>query len=451
MVAAGSVLFAAEAVRRVACFLPPIMEHDKEAFQPHYDSEGGAGTPSREKTPASPPGAGLLREREPPRKKKKERRSAQEERMDRLLDGLDNMKDFMATMAESMKTLGSSVSRPRSPNRDPDMSVRSRSASHTHHARGHRDIPENGDGEHQQSPQRQDTGAHDMSLSDPESGDDMDLEGAQWALLATVGKSGDKPTEKPLAAADNLLADISQEFEQEAEGPALNTQLASFVNKTWSDKLPENKIDEKEKHYVRPENTHRLQVPKVNPKIWRQMGHRHKGQDLAMQRAQRALVKGAIPVAILANSLLESRKNEEVSDADKLIRLATDSLALLGHASRELSVRRRDAIRPALNTDYAVLCSNQIPIGTEMLFGDDLPKNMRDIKDACVITKQVSRTPTKFSGKGTRAGSSHRPYGGQSYGAGNWQRGPFLEKGPRHDPPGKRKWGKPNGKRGRRN
>jgi hypothetical protein len=49
------------------------------------------------------------------------------------------------------------------------------------------------------------------------------------------------------------------------------------------------------------------------------------------------------------------------SDLDRkaTVRKATDAIALLGHASQELSARRKEAIRPALISTNIGLCVNK--------------------------------------------------------------------------------------------
>lgn len=64
---------------------------------------------------------------------------------------------------------------------------------------------------------------------------------------------------------------------------------------------------------------------------------------------------------------------------DELISSHTGALALLGLVQYELSLKRRDAIRPSLNKDYTGLCSQNVPV-TSLLFGDDLQQQLNTIK-----------------------------------------------------------------------
>ena len=73
----------------------------------------------------------------------------------------------------------------------------------------------------------------------------------------------------------------------------------------------------------------------------------------------------------------------------KIISSLTDSLALLGHATYDLSLRRRDIMRPSINEGLRALCSQQIPV-TEFLFGDDVHGSLKTVKNATILPAQLS-------------------------------------------------------------
>ena len=53
-------------------------------------------------------------------------------------------------------------------------------------------------------------------------------------------------------------------------------------------------------------------------------------------------------------------------------------LAVLGHAFVDLSHHRREASKPTLDKEFAALCSEQVPVTTN-LFGDDLQTECNNI------------------------------------------------------------------------
>ena len=89
----------------------------------------------------------------------------------------------------------------------------------------------------------------------------------------------------------------------------------------------------------------------------------------------------------------------------------TDALALLGHRQYELSLKRREAIRPSLKKEYAALCSQNVPV-TSLLFGNDFQQQLNNIKASNKIS-QASGNVNKLQKadyKGSFSGSGkHRP------------------------------------------
>ena len=86
---------------------------------------------------------------------------------------------------------------------------------------------------------------------------------------------------------------------------------------------------------------------------------------------------------------------KELLDLNKLITSNIDALALLGHVSHEMSLKRWDAIRPHLKKDYASLCASLLPI-TIFLFGDDLQAQLNNIRASSRIGQAVTGEQNSF-------------------------------------------------------
>ena len=73
-----------------------------------------------------------------------------------------------------------------------------------------------------------------------------------------------------------------------------------------------------------------------------------------MASIQRAIVKAGTQ---LAEILLTTPSGPTGPDLGKLLTMNADAVTLLGHATHQLSMHQRQAIKPFLNKEYAILCS----------------------------------------------------------------------------------------------
>ena len=86
----------------------------------------------------------------------------------------------------------------------------------------------------------------------------------------------------------------------------------------------------------------------------------------------------------MTDSLLELRAKESSSDTERSktfgqpISGNADALTLLGNLHIDLSLHRRELIKPHLKRECGALCSTRTPI-TNFLFGDDLQEQLSNI------------------------------------------------------------------------
>ena len=78
-----------------------------------------------------------------------------------------------------------------------------------------------------------------------------------------------------------------------------------------------------------------------------------------------------------------------LQNGNDLLQLATDALALFANANSELNQRRREFIKPDLHDEYKHLCSSSLAI-TDQLFGDDLPKQVKELTEVNRVGKKLS-------------------------------------------------------------
>ncbi|PFX17002.1 hypothetical protein AWC38_SpisGene18697 [Stylophora pistillata] len=117
------------------------------------------------------------------------------------------------------------------------------------------------------------------------------------------------------------------------------------------------------------------------------------------QHVQKSLTKGVIVVVSEVNKLMGNSETQKEDTVSALM----DGVLLSENANQELNYRRRELMMPQLNTNYRHLCSPSNPATAE-LFGDDLPKAVKDTSDT-----------NRLSSKLTKDGSSHHSKSSQQH------------------------------------
>ena len=190
---------------------------------------------------------------------------------------------------------------------------------------------------------------------------------------------------------DDIFHGIDDSFSTtNAVGAPVKTKLAEKVNARFRTSLNHDKIKEKQAAYLRPENCGNLVVPRCNDEIWKRLNHFQRRKDMKLANTQRAITASATAIIQMTEALLQCVKNKGDLNMPTLISKATDALALMGHASHELSFRRREQMAVVLKKEYAGLISPSISV-TDSLFGDDLSKTMRDLKQTSYISREAGR------------------------------------------------------------
>jgi len=207
--------------------------------------------------------------------------------------------------------------------------------------------------------------------------------------------SEDKTPEKPAEDEDNVLAELSKIYDSEgAVSDPVSSQLANLVDKMVKTMLSEDNAKEKLGKYNRPQNCENLVSTRVNPEIWAKMRSSSKSRDLKMQKIETSMLKSMHPIISLTDKLLALKskpQNISKEDVSCFLRFTLDSLTLMSHSVYEANLVRRELIRPDLNEHYKQLCSSQTPI-SKFLFGDDLPKAVKEISETNKVSQRVSHS-----------------------------------------------------------
>ena len=239
-------------------------------------------------------------------------------------------------------------------------------------------------------------------------------------ILGTESKESDDDEE--------LLKEIEQEYDcTDKTGLDVNKNLANISNKRYTGKLTENKLKEKLELYARPGNCEKLKAPEVNHEIWGKLKTPQKTRDLRMANVQKTVIKATVAVAEVTNELLQKKSSAAI------IRKLTDSIALMGHATYELSLRRRDLMRPSINKELRSLCNQQIPV-TDQLFGNDVQNSLKTIKECNKIANnyctQAQGSEHKRYNNGYKPFLGHRKDHGYKYN----KKKPWYNKGKKENP-----------------
>ena len=136
-------------------------------------------------------------------------------------------------------------------------------------------------------------------------------------------------------------------------------------------------------------------MPKVNLELWHDLSKESKSKDLGLQELQKGIVKASQPIIQLSDSALKARKDKSSMDPNDLLSLLADAVTFLGHASFRTSLKRREFLKPDIARPYQSVCNKSNAI-TTCLFGDELPKHIKEIGEVNKISRKGSGRPTSI-------------------------------------------------------
>ena len=170
-----------------------------------------------------------------------------------------------------------------------------------------------------------------------------------------------------------------------------------------------------------------ITVTRVNSEIWQSLNSFRKKADLRLANLQQAFQKATFATLTNADKLL---RITDLSGPTKkeLLTSSIDIVALLGHVASEISLLRREQMKPALKPQYHALCSSETKASAKFLFGEDLAKQVRDVKETHRIGNMVGSFKGHNHGYRRDAWSTKRESHNKS---GSNAKPPFLGKGTR--------------------
>ena len=204
-------------------------------------------------------------------------------------------------------------------------------------------------------------------------------------------KSGAEEEEE-LMSLDVFLESIDSSTSMTApKGPPILPKLATLVNDRFRTELETGQRMQIKGKYMVPEKCNELFWPPVSEHIWNPLKADAKGVDRALVAMQDTLVVASGAIATSLNDLLLSRDNTKPLEHKVVATRLFDVITLLGSICKELSYRRKEALRPYLTSDFKYAC-NRSTKPKKFLFGNDISKTMQEIK---TMGKIVQNSPQR--------------------------------------------------------
>ena len=216
------------------------------------------------------------------------------------------------------------------------------------------------------------------------------------------------PTSVPASAEASITEKFLEDFESildssEATGENLQPKLAEIANKRRGRKMAPDKLKELISKHLTPANCTEMIIPRVNLEIWAQMKGHKRRTDLRVTNIQQLLQKTIVPILQSGDAIFKTPSGLADSVKKELVTHNIDAVALLGHATNELSLLRREQIKPTLKPEHYPICNTDIP-NYQLLFGDDLAKRVREAQDTSKLANKLCSTAKTQPRTGSRYG-----------------------------------------------
>lgn len=175
---------------------------------------------------------------------------------------------------------------------------------------------------------------------------------------------------------------VEERFGINTFGEEIDAGLAANITWAVDNSVDKHKLGDVLQKYRTPSNCPALQVPELNGEISEKLSTQKRKLDYKLaSKVQKPLLCG---ITSLAKAF---QADENVSG-----QLFEDSILLFAHASHELTEFRKDLAKSGLPGDFKGLGKKS---SHELLFGTDIGKQMRDIKEVKRATSVPFQKPFK--------------------------------------------------------
>ena len=169
---------------------------------------------------------------------------------------------------------------------------------------------------------------------------------------------------KGITSKYNIIENVDHEVDND---------LAVLVNSVFRDGVSDEKMKKLIKETDRPVNCEALTKTRVNALVWGLLTPYTKSVDDKLKYMQEGVIKASVIMTKLLDKSSDRLCKEELESG-------ADALGLLGQVNKMINIRRRTIHKTDLNKEYHHLCSPSNTF-TDMLYGDDVSKDVKDIQD----------------------------------------------------------------------
>ena len=173
-------------------------------------------------------------------------------------------------------------------------------------------------------------------------------------------------------------------------GKPVLPNLAERVVRYWNSDIKKSETYKiLQDKYTTPANCDSISVPLINEVIYRSLSGFTKRLDHEMVEIQKDITTATNAVVNISESILQADKSSIMIDSKEVIKMCFDSITMLGTAHARLNSKRKHSISTSLDPEIKDVCSSRHSV-TGYLFGDDLPKAIKDAKEVGKLSKSVA-------------------------------------------------------------
>ncbi|XP_067680279.1 uncharacterized protein [Haliotis asinina] len=253
-------------------------------------------------------------------------------------------------------------------------------------------------------------GAQEMEEGETSDEDEMDM-----LIHRCLDQGEETQTDDETDDFNSLMKDMTEFFgEEDKTGPVINSDLARSINDGLTKTPNLEKLKAIMEAYKRPKNLEYLMSPRVNAVIWHEARAMTRSKDINLQRIQNLLDKATTPVIQMMDSLMSAVVHKKDINPKELLGKTKDAVRMLVGLHSDINNTRRENFKPDLRGPYKRLCSVDT-VATTNLFGDDLPKNTKDITECKELSNKL-HSSEKQNRSFTAPSPSPRGHGGAHHG-----------------------------------